>query len=176
MVSIKSNINKSLDDLKKVSKKIEKAKVESLGIIAKNAFIELENKYIDSDKMKVGETYKPSSDGNIPKSFNSKNGGKSLSKKMFFNSKKIISRTGELYNSIKQMASFVYDKKGTWVSDDYEVKITSDKMYIYGSDKAAVLERKKTPISGARRIMTKSFRKAITTFKKAFVRIMKNGK
>ncbi len=167
MLTIKSNINDALKKIENSGKKLETAKVEAMGAIAQAAFKEIEQKYISSETYAQNNAYKSPSDADIPKSIRSKSGTK-FTTTQFFSSKKVISRSGDLLRSIKAMANFAFDKIGVFTSDDYEVRISKNKLTILASSKAAVIERKKSPIASARRIVTKAFRKSITTFKKAY--------
>lgn len=171
-LTIKTNITKSMKSIDDLKKRTSQATIESMGVMAKETFKLVEDKYISSQEYEKSGIYTTPPTADLPKTIKKK-GRISLTKSSFFSSKTITSRSGELLDSIKKMLSYTYNRLGRFSSEDYEVIITKNRMVIKGSDKAAVLERKRTPISPARKFVTKSARKVITTWKKAWKRVFK---
>lgn len=170
-LSIKTDITKTIKSLEAEKKKLAEATIVSLGQIAESTFKKMEEKYVTSQEYMQNETYTRPPNADIPKTRNTKN-GKVLTKTNFFSSKKIISRVGGLLDSIKSLASTTFDRIGTWKTDDYEVKISSNKVKIsYVSDKAATLERKRSPKGPARKIVYKAGKAVISVWKKAWKKV-----
>lgn len=170
-ISIKADFTKTIKGLDVTKKHIAEATVTALGEIAQKSFQKMETKYIDSTAYSKNNNYTPPPYADIPKSRKTKN-GRVLSKLFFFSTKKIITRSGGLLGSVGELATTIFDRIGTWSTDDYEVRITKNKLKItMVSVKALVLEYKKNPRGTARRFMRKSINATINVWKKTWKKV-----
>lgn len=173
-VTFKSNIQEVSKKLAKDIKQRESAKQIALGEIAKLAFKEMESKYLVPGDNADGDRYKPVSRGDLSRFQKTRAGQKKLSVGKYFDSKKIISRSGDLLSSIIDLAKGNYQERGTVRTDNYMVKITRNKIEIWAtSTKAIVLELKRAGNKSARSILKKTFKTAIKIFNKAFLKAIK---
>lgn len=165
------DITKTIKGLDVTKKHIAEATVASLGQIAQSSFQKMDQKYIDSAKYEKRNNYTPPSYADTPKFIKTKS-GKVLSKQNFFSSKIIISRSGGLISSVRDLATTIFDRIGTWVTDDYEVIITKNKLKIkIVSAKALVLEYRKNQKGTSRRFMRKSINATINLWKKTWKKV-----
>jgi hypothetical protein len=129
-LSIKADFTKTIKGLDVTKKHIEDATVIALGEIAQKSFQKMETKYIDSTSYYEKTQYTPPPYADIPKSVKTKN-GRVLTKQNFFSTKKIITRKGGLLSSVGELADTIFNRIGTWTTDDYEVRITKNKLKIH---------------------------------------------
>lgn len=165
---VTSNFNSVLKDIAKFQAKQDKAMKETFSKIAIESFKEIEKKSVTDKKYEEDRYYLPVPEGNLPKFRQSKTGNKKLSKKNYFSSTKIISRSGELLEAVRDIA------KGMLSSSDYVIKISKNKLEVFAiTSKAIVLEVKKAGNKSARNIIKKTFRRAINIFRKTIIKGMK---
>lgn len=175
-ITVKHNINNVIKDLGKTKLNVQDATITALGTIVQESFKTVENKFVSENQYIEGTNYIAPPNADIPKSIRNRNGSKNLTKRTFFSSKTVISRSGSLLESIRSIIATTF-RIGSFKTDDYLIKITKNKAIICAvSTKAAVLERKKTPISGARRIITKSTRSVVKLWTRVWKKAFKNDK
>lgn len=173
-VTFKSNIQEVSKKLAKDIKTRESAKQIALGEIAKEAFKQMEQTYVVPGNNTNGERYLPTNKGDLSRFQKTRTGQKKLSVGKYFDSKKIISRSGDLLSSIIDLAKGNYQERGTVKTDNYMVRISKNRIEIWAtSTKAIVLELKKAGNKSARGILKKTFKTAIKIFNKAFLKANK---
>lgn len=167
-VSFTSNFESVVKEMDRKKGRFLSSVVRGFQEIAKEAFVfQANNYFINSKSLR----YQPQAEADIPKTLPS---GK-LSKKNFFFSSKIISRTGELRDNILNAADDCL-MSTKCANDDIGFEITKSGISITAeSDKFGRLERAKSAKGNkqARNTTVKTWRRVITRWKKTMDKILK---
>lgn len=171
-MGMRSNIKDIIKGIEKHKSDMHKATAIAQSEMIQVMFREMEEKYVVPGNNENGRAYLSTSEADIPRlnRINTKQGIiKRLTKTLYFSSKQVISRTGELLQSIKILSAQVWPTDGikTVVTDDYKVEYKQNSVTITTqSDKARMMEIKRAAAGtkAARKILTKTFRSGIKAY------------
>jgi hypothetical protein len=172
MVTIKSNAKQIAEQFKKNQEaNYKKAKEEALRSVAVAALEEAVNKHVTAQEFADGKSYTPPPGGDLGRFVKTRR-GKVESRQKFFNSKLVVSRSGGLLDSLKDLISRIKNgSANVATSDDYEVRFSKNRVQIFAvSVKAIVLEVKRAGPKPARRIIKKSMAVAVRWFNKFWLK------